>query len=127
MDVFIDYSSSGPIFNGQAPAVIAAYLDDVLTEVGGQGLADVHQILNENIKRPTPYYETQIISQRVSVDQVVHDRGIIYGPWLEGTSTRNQTTRFKGYHAFRNARNNLVAKVPELADHVFQKYLPRLR
>lgn len=127
MDVFIDYSSSGPIFDGRAPAVIAAYLDDVLTEVGGQGLADVHQILNENIKHPTPYYETQIISQRVSVDQVVHDRGIIYGPWLEGTSTRNQTTRFKGYHAFRNARNNLAAKVPELADHVLQKYLPRLR
>lgn len=27
--------------------------------------------------------------------------GAIYGPWLEGTGSRNQTTRFKGYSSFR--------------------------
>jgi len=29
----------------------------------------------------------------------------VYGPWLEGTSSRNQTTRFKGYQSFRNTKD----------------------
>lgn len=29
------------------------------------------------------------------------NRNAVYGDWLEGTSSRNQTTRFKGYNSFR--------------------------
>ena len=32
---------------------------------------------------------------------IINDSGVIYGPWLEGVGTRNQTTRFKGYASFR--------------------------
>ncbi len=124
--ITIDVSHHGPIFDGRAALAVTQCLDETLTEVGAQGLADVHHILDAHIKHPTPYYETQLISQRLAGDQVVHDRGIIYGPWLEGVGSRNQTTRFKGYHAFRIAKNNLVAKVPALAEHVLQKYLPRM-
>ena len=35
------------------------------------------------------------------VKGVLTDGGVIYGPWLEGTSSRNMTTRFKGYASFR--------------------------
>lgn len=31
----------------------------------------------------------------------IDDGNVIYGPWLEGVSSRNKTTRFKGYHSFR--------------------------
>lgn len=31
------------------------------------------------------------------------DSGVIYGPWIEGTSSRNETSRFKGYSTFRRA------------------------
>ena len=31
----------------------------------------------------------------------IDDGGVVYGPWLEGTSTRNATTRFRGYGSFR--------------------------
>ena len=34
----------------------------------------------------------------------IHDSGVVYGPWLEGTSSRNQTTRFKGYSSFRKVK-----------------------
>jgi hypothetical protein len=34
---------------------------------------------------------------------VATDRAIIYGHWLEGTGTRNRTTRFKGYFMWRRA------------------------
>ena len=32
---------------------------------------------------------------------MITDGGEVYGPWLEGTSSRNQSTRFKGYGTFR--------------------------
>jgi len=35
----------------------------------------------------------------------IHDSGVVYGPWLEGTSARNQTTRFKGYAQFRKTKD----------------------
>ena len=44
---------------------------------------------------------------------VVSDNGVVYGAWLEGTSSRNDTTRFKGYRSFRNAR--------DLAETVMQR------
>jgi len=31
----------------------------------------------------------------------IDDGGVVYGPWLEGISARNRTTRFKGYASFR--------------------------
>jgi len=39
-----------------------------------------------------------------SLQGEVSDGGVIYGPWLEGTGSRNQTTRFKGYGMFRKTR-----------------------
>ncbi|MCH7953871.1 MAG: hypothetical protein IIC25_08280 [Chloroflexi bacterium] len=38
---------------------------------------------------------------------LIHDSNVIYGSWLEGTSSRNQTTRFKGYSMFRRATQQL--------------------
>jgi hypothetical protein len=93
----------GTLFDGSAPAEVDRWLEEARHEIGQQAYADVMTILNASIKRPTPYYETQIVHERVGATNVVHDRGIVYGPWLEGVSERNRTTRFKGYAAFRRA------------------------
>jgi hypothetical protein len=61
----------------------------------------VQTILRQNIRKPTPYYQTKIV--RNTATGLVHDSDVVYGPWLEGVSSRNQETRFKGYHAFRRA------------------------
>ena len=44
----------------------------------------------------------------------VHDSGIVYGPWLEGVSSRNLTTKFKGYHTFRKVAQQIERKAPQL-------------
>lgn len=98
---------SGPMFDARFGAARRQMEDEGLNRVGGQGLSDVHANLNTSIRNPTPYYETQITSERRGDEQVVHDRGVIYGPWLEGTGSRNQTTRFKGYASFRRAAQEL--------------------
>lgn len=116
----------GPVFDGRAPAVMRALLAEATWQVGAQGLADVHLILDQKIKHPTPYYETQVTVQRAAADVVVHDRGVIYGPWLEGVSSRNQSTRFKGYHAFRTAAQELEGKIPDLVEPVVRRHLAGL-
>lgn len=117
----------GPLATGAPQHVVRDILDEATWEVGAQGLADVHRILDQRIRHPTPYYETQVTVQRAARDVVVHDRGVIYGPWLEGVSSRNQTTRFKGYHAFREACQGLQGKVPALVEPIVGRHLQALR
>jgi len=40
---------------------------------------------------------------------------VIYSAWLEGVSTRNQTTRFKGYSSMRRVAQELQKQVPQVA------------
>jgi len=44
----------------------------------------------------------------------VHDSDIVYGPWLEGVSSRNLTTSFKGYSTFRKVAQQIERKSPQL-------------
>lgn len=50
-----------------------------------------------------------------------------YGPWLEGTGSRNETTRFKGYHAFRLASQELDAAAEGIADAAFAPYVREMQ
>lgn len=111
-----------------APAVVDRFMQETVEEVSAQALADVHRLLDINIKKPTPYYETQIMIDRQGNDlAIVHDRGVIYGPWLEGVSARNASTKFKGYHAFRRATNGLVGQVDRLIKPAIDRMLARLK
>lgn len=117
---------TGPLLTGKDVMVIKSFLLEAEDEVAQQASSYVHQYLNSSIKHPTPYYETQITTQRLSGDAVVHDRGIVYGPWLEGTSARNQTTRFKGYHSFQKALASTKKDVPRLVLAVMRRYLGKM-
>lgn len=52
----------------------------------------------------------------------IRDGGVIYGPWLEGISTRNQTTRFKGYSAFRRVAQVLRGHTTEYFNAFWRRY-----
>ena len=112
--VEIAIDGSGILALHRLPRVIDDYIDRVNYLVAGQTLAEVHLILDRSIRNPTPYYETQLIVEPEAGGYVVHDRGIVYGPWLEGISHRNQTTRFKGYHAFRQAKQIMQTKTQQI-------------
>lgn len=50
----------------------------------------------------TGHYRRSIHAEMRSDTQGrIDDSGVVYGPWLEGTGSRNQSTRFKGYASFR--------------------------
>jgi hypothetical protein len=121
-----DVTISGPFFDGRADLAVGDMLDEMVEVVASQALADVHFNLNDSIQFPTPYYETQIIKESINGDQIVHDRGIVYGPWLEGTGSRNRTTRFKGYWSFRRAAAGLRGKIGRLTAPIVERYVRRM-
>lgn len=48
-----------------------------------------------------------------------------YGPWLEGVGSRNETTRFKGYHGFRRAGQELDRRAQGIAEETIRPYVER--
>lgn len=127
MELRIEVDASGPVFDGRADAAVLAFEEQAKDDVAAQAYANVMMFLNAQIRNPTPYYETQIITQRAGADRIVHDRGIIYGPWLEGTGSRNRTTRFKGYASFRKAAQQTEREAPAILDRTLQPYLGRMQ
>lgn len=100
--------------------------DEMLTELASQASANVHRILDQRIKRPTPYYETQIRTDTQVNDRTVHDSGVVYGPWLEGVSERNRRSRFKGYHAFAQGAAELRGQMDAIVAPIVTKHVGRI-
>lgn len=122
----LEVSISGPVLTGTAAPAMAAMVNEMQYYVASQGLANVQYNLDRSIRYPTPYYETQVTVQRQHDDWVVHDRGVVYGPWLEGVSRRNATTRFKGYHSFRRATQQLSQQAPQIIARILREWIGRI-
>lgn len=122
----VEVTLTGPLLDGRAGPIVQAMGREMQTQIAAQGYADVMANLNASIRNPTPYYETQIVIQDRADDLVIHDRGVVYGPWLEGVSARNAATRFKGYANWRRAFQTLERKAPVLAERVLSNYLAKL-
>lgn len=128
VEIRLDVDTSGPIFDGRAERAVEAFIDEAKWDVGSQALSYVMRNLDRSIRHPTPYYETQIMIERQQDNVVVHDRGIIYGPWLEGVGSRNSpVTRFKGYFSFRRAAQKVRGEANTIAERTLQRFLPRMQ
>lgn len=121
------FEQKGPISNGQWAEQTQVILNEAATTIGQQGVDDVKATLVRVLRNPTGFYESNIRMNAVAEDVVVHDNGVIYGPWLEGVGSRNfPRTRFRGYHTFRAVERRLQSKAPEIADRVLKANLWRL-
>jgi hypothetical protein len=125
-EITLSFDTSGPMFDARARAAVDRFREDATHAVGQAALSEVQMLLDRSIRNPTPYYETQILLERTVDAEVVHDRGIVYGPWLEGTGSRNRTTRFKGYASFRRAAQAVQARVPRIVAPHLDRLVRRL-
>ena len=98
---------SGPFFQlgaGPVKDAISGAVKEIVTEgehrVGLQ-LYPGHGLITGHYKRSVHGEMTDSLHGRI------HDSNVVYGPWLEGASSRNRTTRFKGYAMFRRATQQL--------------------
>lgn len=116
----------GPLLDGSAPRHIRRAVDDIEKQVAHYGAQQVDRRLNQVLRKQTPYYRTRIRAVRTGGDWEVDDSGVIYGPWLEGTGSRNKTTRFKGYRTFRYVAQMVDRNADQIAERVLRPYVARL-
>lgn len=116
----VEVSESGPLFNGRLRReIIPAFLHDAKEQIGGQALANWHHNMETSFRHPTPYYETQTRTYWHGEEVRVDDRGVVYGPWLEGVGSRNSpVTRFPGYRGMRRAVETLMGQIPALLERL---------
>lgn len=131
---------SGPLFDGRAEAAVDRGLEAARAKVAEMGEILAGSALMANIRRESTgravrsvtttdrsrAYQTGRYTMPVVVDRsetVVTTDLATYGPYLEGTGSRNETTRFKGHHSFRQAGQELDGIAQGIADATFQPYI----
>jgi hypothetical protein len=117
----MDVKLSGPLFSGSLPQKVGHRLDDTSQELADKGKDRLRELLQKGgggvFKESTGNYREHIaLELRVDHEVLLTDGGIVYGPWLEGTSSRNQSTRFKGYHVFRQVGDWLDEQAKVILD-----------
>ena len=108
----VKISTQGTLFRPNAPQVVAADMEDWQKRIGLAGQRIIRTRLDRVLQHPTGHYKSRIdyrvVTRNLGGALVeLHDSGVIYGPWLEGVSSRNHQTRFKGYSTFRKAVQDL--------------------
>jgi len=121
-----DVSSSGPLFDGRFQAGMLEITAEIVDKLAVEGQRRWLAGLDATLRRPTGAYRSRIDHQSSATKARVHDNRVIYGPWLEGTGSRNKTTRFKGYANARRAAQLLDAGAVHLAEDVVRRNIGKL-
>lgn len=119
--------SSGPIFDGRAEIISKEMTDNIAKEVAQEGFTMVRGDLAQVIRtHPTGRYIPSVRTIKKGRGEYEVGTRIIYGPWIEGTGSRNRTTRFKGYSSFRRTAQALQQKAVPIALRVMPPYIGRM-
>jgi hypothetical protein len=123
---------SGPIFDGQAAAAAKDFADSLSHEVAqiGRDWIRLDTVRMNKSGRGDTGRAAGGVMLGGGNGQWVISGGIHQGqfawPWLEGTSKRNQSTGFKGYHTFRRTRLRMRKQVTPFAQQRLEEYLLRM-
>lgn len=114
----------GALFDARAHRYFDDFADDLEQEGAEYALGHIRQTYHTHFKHPTGFYESNVRVHDAGGSMEVWDGGYggpVYGPWLEGVGSRNRTTRFKGYHAFRKAASALERRVEGMGDRLLYR------
>jgi hypothetical protein len=136
----------GPMFDGRAAGLAIIAEDHIREALAEHGIALARKFFAENIRndpggflstitsidanhsyawsgRDGTVYTMPVIVSDPAHETVVTTENAMYGPWLEGTGSRNFSTRFKGYHGFRKATQELDMEAQGIAEEVIVPYV----
>lgn len=123
----VEVTYKGPLFSEDPVKVVDDMIDRIETELGQVVVDQIKARLDSVLQHPTGYYKSNITATNAADSILVSDRGVVYGPWLEGISSRNKTTKFKGYSTFRRVTQEVNAQVDKYAEPIVERELGRLR
>lgn len=113
----------GPIEDGREERWVREYNEDVAHALAEDAKDIWVRNLEGSIRNPTPYYWTRIDERPIAYNRwEIWDHDIVYGPWLEGTGSRNETTIFKGYWAMARAKEMTKRRRSGVARRILRRY-----
>jgi len=125
--VNVKVTQKGTLFNAAASQAAAQRAVIQVNEALAQeGVRRVRARLRGVLQHPSGYYERNIIVERRAIYRGFSDNKVVYGGWLEGTSSRNRATRFKGYRTFRMVRQELNKDKANIAAPIIKKLVEEL-
>lgn len=127
-NIRIEVDTTGPFFTGAYQTELHKHLDEAKAEVAQLGVDRIKARIGARAKDPTGYYAAHVVTDLVKPfnDQLIHDSGVRYGPWLEGTSSRNTSTRFKGYKIFQRTRAWLRKQATPILQQKIDEFVNRM-
>lgn len=125
----VDISFDGPWFDGRAERAMQQAADDAREDIAEFAENHALGLMGAAFRHPTGYYESRIETTRVSSEvSLVHDNDVVYGPWLEGVGSRNrQRPGFPGYWHWKQTKQLVAARGPQIAERAVQRHLPEMR
>lgn len=128
----VTVTTTGPLFDNRADELLAEMCVEIQTTVGDQAFVEFETNLELNIKHSGPIYQsfvqvTDLDGARVVNDGYGQTNDLQYGLWLEGIGSRNYpVTKFRGYHALRDAFESTATQAEELAAPIIEEYVDRI-
>lgn len=118
---------SGPLFRPDAGQALTDMRDDLAERLIVEGKRRVLTVADASFRHPTGAYRKRVTSYGpVGGQGRIHDQQSIYGPWLNGTGSRNKSTRFKGYGHFKKTEQTLRRAAVPLGNQVVAEHLHKL-
>ncbi|TAJ21838.1 MAG: hypothetical protein EPO65_00630 [Dehalococcoidia bacterium] len=125
-ELAVTTTATGPVFDGRAAAAAAAYVEEANREIAQAGVNEIQSRLGQVLQNPTGHYSSSVVTDLAQNEATITDGGVVYGPWLEGVSSRNQKSRFRGYSVFRKTVQWLQGRAPDIAESKIRPYLDRM-
>ncbi len=96
----------GAFLEGRGGPVVRQFFEDAKQLVGKAGEDRVKERVARRAKHPTGAYAGAVKTFDFKKGRTIQAEypQVLYGPWLEGVSTRNVSTRFRGYRMYRLTR-----------------------
>jgi hypothetical protein len=130
MSVTAYVDCSGPIFDGTAEQAVSDLVRDIAKRGAEWAEENLRDTAMDKTGRARGAFQANLHIVEKSAGWSVPGpmiRGVVWAPWLEGTSKRNRSTKFKGYHPFSKTRQDLEdSEAQRIADETLEQYLPRL-
>jgi hypothetical protein len=124
--VTFEAQAGGPVLDGTAHDAVTEWIDETKKQAGDYAVRQLRAVRMDKTGRGTGHYQEMIKTLFLSYNDVLVSDSLVYGPWLEGTSERNRSTRFKGYRLWRQARQAAQQQAPKIAQELFGKYAERI-
>lgn len=120
----MNVKTRGTIFNKvESKSARRRLITAINKDVAESGVRRIKMQFDRVLQNPTGHLRSQIEPALRGTHTIIWDQDIIYGPWIEGTSDRNSTTNFKGYHTFSIVYQRLEKDIPRIAQKHVDRYL----